>query len=260
MTLIFKGLVYQSSRLAVSGGLGVGIPTVPDTRYRVTDFLGDASDNDIEIQRQRTFEISNDTWSMSPFVAVLYTPTPRLYAQGFLQLDVPVNKSTIRYSEVALINTEPTELQFNPLYVDSSIREQTLLQTHLGVGYWLEKQPGSFLSGIVPTLELHYTTTLDNADIVTLPLATKGSGLAVVGPNGTPIAEPNPTVGNLRNRLDFLDMTVGSTFVFGDRATIASGVSFPLRGGDNRTYSWEYQLQINYYFGGPRGTRWAPNF
>jgi len=30
MTLIFKGLAYQSDRLAVSGGLSFGIPTAPD--------------------------------------------------------------------------------------------------------------------------------------------------------------------------------------------------------------------------------------
>jgi hypothetical protein len=38
---------------------------------------------------------------------------------------------------------------------------------------------------------------------------------------------------------------------------LAPAFSFPLHGGDDRTYDWEFQLQFNYYFGGvPR----SPNF
>ncbi|HLJ93445.1 MAG TPA: hypothetical protein VKU02_09675 [Gemmataceae bacterium] len=262
MTVVLKGLAYQSSKLAISSGASIGIPTAPDTRVRVTDFLGDGFDNDIEIQRQREFRISNDTWAISPFLAALVTPTDRLFAQGFLQFDFPVNRSTISYSELALINTEPAELALDPLVVTDRIREQSLMQMDLGLGYWLVKdQCRSWIQGIAPTLELHYTTTLDNADIRTLPTATKSPTLQVVGPNGALIPEPHPTVGNLRNRVDILDMTVGTTFLVANRATVATGFAFPLKTGDDRTFSWEFQLQINYYFGGPRNrSSWAPSF
>jgi hypothetical protein len=85
--------------------------------------------------------------------------------------------------------------------------------------------------------------------------------LAVVGPNGAPIDEPNPTVGNRRGRVDILDLTVGATVLLGDRTTIASGFAFPLRNGDDRTFNWEYQLQVNYYFGASTTQgRFAPTF
>ena len=73
------------------------------------------------------------------------------------------------------------------------------------------------------------------------------------------IQEQPPRVGNLRNRVDILDMTVASTFLLSNRATLATGFSFPLRGGDDRTYDWEFHLQLNYYFGGT-GRGFTPNF
>ena len=90
-------------------------------------------------------------------------------------------------------------------------------------------------------------------------MAPKSGNLAVVGPNGAPIPEPNPVVGNRRGRVDIVDLTVGATCVLGDRLTIANGFAFPLSTGDNRVFNWEYQLQVNFYFGGPRQPeRFAP--
>jgi hypothetical protein len=260
MTVILKGLAYQSETWAFSGGLSIGIPTARGTHVKVTDFLGDGSDNDIEIQRLRDFRVSNDTWSLSPFLAFLATPSQRWYAQGFLQFDIPVNSSTIHYSEVAVVNTEPNELSLTPLAVTDHIREQTLMQVDLGIGYWVFRNlDNSWINGFAPTLELHYTTTLENADIRTLPTATQSANLAVVGPGGAPIPEPNPTVGNLRNRVDILDLTVGSTWLIANRATFATGFAFPLKTGDDRTFDWEFQLQLNYYFGGAaRRSNFAP--
>jgi hypothetical protein len=255
MTMVFKGLLYQSQQLFVSGGAAVGIPTARATRVRVTDFLGDFNDNDIEIQRLRDFTIFNETWALSPFAAFLALPTPRFFVQGFTQIDIPLNKSRITYTEAAVHNTEPTELVFTPISVTDSIREQTLLQLDLGTGYWLVRRPAGpnvWITGFAPQVEFHYTTTLDNADIRTLPLAPRSSTLSVVGPNNTLLTEPNPTVGNLRNRLDIFNITVGNTLEFAQRATLATGFTFPFNGADNRTFVWEFQLQFNYYFGGPR--------
>ena len=68
----------------------------------------------------------------------------------------------------------------------------------------------------------------------------------------------SPRVGNLNNRMDILDMTVATTFELGDRAKLATGFSFPLKGSSDRTFDWEFHLQFNYYFGS-KGNRSAPN-
>jgi hypothetical protein len=60
-------------------------------------------------------------------------------------------------------------------------------------------------------------------------------------------------VGNRRNRLDIVDVTVGTTFVIGNNATLATAVALPLTTGDNRTFDWEFQLQLNVFFGGLGG-------
>src|SRR5688572_18265144 len=61
-----------------------------------------------------------------------------------------------------------------PFTVTESIEEQTLLHVDLGVGYWLLRNPeASWITGFAPTVELHYTTTLEDADVAVLP----GDGL-----------------------------------------------------------------------------------
>jgi hypothetical protein len=268
MTLIFKGLAYSCQRLSLSGGVALGIPSGDDTTVAITDYSGGTTQGAATIQRVRTVHIDNETWSLSPYVAYLATPTERLFAQGFLQFDFPLNDSTINYSNVyprgsafplpAPLVRFPT---LNPPFsVRGGIQEQALMQVDVGSGFWLLRDPSRrWLTGLAPTLELHYTTTLKNASIVTLP----ADNLLQIDPTkpGHLIQEQPPQVGNQRNRMDILDMTAGVTFLLSDRATVATGFAFPLRSGDNRTFDWEYLLQLNYYFGGgPSARRFAPSF
>jgi hypothetical protein len=260
LSLIFKGVVLRREGLALSGGLGLTVPTGADTDVRVTDYSGTVTQGLASIQRVRDIHIDNETWALSPFVAALASPTERLFFHGFLELDFPLNPSTINYSDTftrgtaippPAILTGGVPIALPPFATRTGISEQSLLHADLGAGYWLMRDPcRPCLTGIVPTLELHYTTTLQNASVVSLP----GDGLFTLNPGKVPplVPEPGPQIGSQRNRVDILDMTVGSTFVFSDRATLATGVSFPLRSGDNRTYDWEFHLQLNYYFGKPR--------
>jgi hypothetical protein len=81
-----------------------------------------------------------------------------------------------------------------------------------------------------------------------------------VTPNAL-LVPPPPQVGNRRNRLDIIDLTLGTTFEFAKRLTLATGFTLPMRGADNRTFDWEFQLQLNYYFGlAPRLAVEAPTF
>jgi hypothetical protein len=273
MSVILKGLVCQNSWFAFSTGLAVGIPTGQDTNVRVTDYLGPPEFNNASIQRVRDFHISNDTVALSPFLAVLATPTNRFFAQAFVQWDIPLNSSNVSFTETApfVLNgpfpgTPGPGMLIPPFSANTSIEEQALLHTDVGIGYWLVRRPEArWLTGLAPTLEMHYTTTLENADIVTLPGDTAKQIVpvqipGVMQPVVVQVPEPPPQVGNLRNRVDILDLTVGTTFEFGRRATLATAFSFPTRGVDNRTFDWEFQVQLNIYFGGPsRGTP-APNF
>jgi hypothetical protein len=104
---------------------------------------------------------------------------------------------------------------------------------------------------------VHWTSTLDNAQVVNLPGSASFLMVNPANPTGPFIPEKGPQVGSDRNRVDILDLTLGTTFEVANRATLAAAVTLPMRGGDNRTFDWELQFQFNYYFGGPR-TRPAP--
>jgi hypothetical protein len=295
VSVILKALLWRDNQLAISGGLGVTAPTARDTEVTVTDFLGPVvagptvngvptrvSFNNVDTLRLREFHVSRDTWGLAPFVAALYSDRESpFFAQGFAQLDVPVGEDRVRYKEttpVALNPVVPFQRAPNdprgnvltpPFTASGSYRDQTLLHLDLGAGYWLYRDAGrAWLNGIIPTVEVHYTTTLNDAKLVNLPndpssigiptgdrVPNAGGGLAPVVREQFP---GNPTVGNLRNRLDLVNLTVGTTFVVANQATVATAVALPLRGGDNRTFDWEFQLQLNWYFGG-RNPNLTPN-
>jgi hypothetical protein len=276
MQVILKGLLYQTCAFAFSAGLSLTIPTANNTHVLVNDYIGSTTGPNFPpvIQRLRDFDVKNETWAASPFLAALYTPGDRFFTQGFVQFDIPVNTSRITYSETTPIKLQGTfaatgqdgvttpGILAPPFTVIDHIREQALMHIDLGTGYWVVRNPEArWLTGLAPTAELHYTTTLNSADLRTLPgdstalpKLTNG-GLTFDGP------EPRPVVGNLRNHVDILDVTLGTTLFLCNRATLATAFSAPLRGTSDRTFDWEFHVQLNYYFGGPsqRG-RFAPTF
>jgi hypothetical protein len=276
LSVILKGLLYQTPSLALSAGLSVEVPTANNTRVRVTDLIGPVEVPVTTIQRVREFDVKNETWAASPFLAALYTPCDRFFAQGFWQFDIPTNTSRVNYSETvpALLfgqfGADPTRgILVPPFATSAHLREQALMHIDLGTGFWVVRDPEArWLNGLAPTAELHYTTTLNSADLIQLP----GDSTAVPTRTFTDLvtkvtvpaglrAEDPPTVGNRRNHVDILDVTLGTTLLLGNRATLATAFSAPLRGTSDRTYDWEFHVQLNYYFGGPgrRGT-FAPTF
>ena len=259
LAVVAKYAFFRSPCWLLSGGLGIGAPTGEDTRVRVTDYLGGKTSIFAEFQRVRDFTIKDQTWSLSPFLAFLATPTERFFAQGFVQVELPINSSAYTFTDTfpMVAGRLPASLGVNPVFSSGDIHEQSLLHSDVAAGYWLIRSPEArFFTGLAPTLELHYTTTLEDADRIQLP--PDGSQRRIGNGGGTPA--PGPVIGNAKNRLDLLTLTVGSTIEFARRATLATGFAFPLKGKDDRTFDWEFELQLNIYFGptrAPSGS--APN-
>jgi hypothetical protein len=271
MTIIWKALICQQSGLAVSGGTAFGIPTAHDTHVRVIDFAGTQSSLVDSSERQRDFAITNNSWSLSPFLAVLATPTDRLFAQGFMQFDFPISANKVRYTDQQILgvgtpSNDPLttsllasgQYKLPPYTAVDHLSDQILMHMDAGFGYWVMRDPSAhWITGIAPTGEIHYTTTLSDAKIVTLP----GNGIyQQIDPKNPRnlIPEIPPQVGNQRGRVDILDLTVGTTVEIANRTTLAAGFAFPVKGGDNKVFEWEFQLQLNYYFGGPARRSPAP--
>ena len=260
ITVILKGLFYRTDKLALSAGLAMGTPTGADTTVNIVDFTGPSGTPAATVERDRLIHIDNETWSLSPFLAGLYTPNDRLFAQGFLQFEFPLNSSTINYTETTPvgsllpISSIPSSLITyptlnTPFTVKEQISEQSLMHLDVGGGYWLMREPSrTWLTGIAPTLELHYTSTLTSASVVQLPADTLFQ-IDSSSAKPTLVQEQPPRIGNLNGQLNILDLTAGTTFAFGKRATLATGFSFPLLGSPDRTFDWEFHLQFNYFFG-----------
>lgn len=273
MNVILKTIIAQDAyrRWVVSAGLGVTIPTGEDLNATVVDYSNDVPGDPGDAvfvrqpnqfafdQRTRQFHIDNSTWGLSPFLAAAATPSDRTFFNGFVQVDCPVNSSDWTFRET----DRDLEILFDPYVVGSNpnapasvqaiqfdrtlsgtIRDQYLLHLDVGGGYWLYRNPTKrHLKGIAGLMELHYTGTLDSADIVTVretPIRTvDASGL--VGPLAP------PRLGNIANRLDILNFTVGSTILVGKNAAISTAYVAPLRSGMNRTFDGELNVQLNWY-------------
>jgi hypothetical protein len=88
-------------------------------------------------------------------------------------------------------------------------------------------------------VELHYTTTLEDARLTEVPL------------NVTLALDENPlqaiTVGNQANRVDILNLASGLVTEFAGW-TVTNGAIVPLRTGTDRGFDFEYNLQAQKAF------------
>jgi hypothetical protein len=266
VSLILKAAIYRdpARNLWFSGGLQVVAPTARNVDLTATDFftIGFPStpfDMNTVGQRLRTFHIDNQTWAVSPFLALSMMPRPRTFFNAFLQLDVPVGADTLHYSQryEALTPTSYTTNQSvlapfvpefpggQPIQEDytAAVHDQVLAHLDLGAGWWLYENPQArWLRGVAPTLEFHLTQTLGKPDVLQLP----ASAMTVPSPTGF-VPEPVPTVGNPYN-ITLTDVTVGIDALVGKASVLAVGAAFPLGTGNNRTFDSEVLVKFNRWF------------
>ena len=196
-----KALLYATDRLAVSGGMGITIPTADDLHVRLAD-------------GSELVQLKSDAVYLQPFVAGLYTPNDRWFAHGFLQMDIDANGNPVQ------INSG------NGLSDAGRLNDATFLFADVGLGYWLHRSNAALLTGIAPTVELHYNTSLQNGDRVS------------AGPF---------TVGNLGDHVDALNLTVGSTFAFGESTNLTIGYIAPIANGADQQLDGGFRVLLDYY-------------
>jgi hypothetical protein len=209
LDVVLKRVLYKSETTVAAIGLCVDTPTGSDA-------TGTGQGVQYDIHNQAAF--------LSPFLGVLRSPNDCWFYQGFLQVDVPTNGNRIDY-----VDPLTTSGSFGVLH------DQTLLYADLSVGRWLKRNPcADWVTGVAAVAELHYTTTLQDADIVT------GN-------------TPSPSnryfaFGNFGNRVDVLDLTVGlHTELVNHTLCRVAGV-VPLRTDDDRLFNAEVQVQLERRF------------
>ena len=142
LTFFLKQLLYTSDTLAVSGGLGVALPTASD--ITVFDRQG----------LPPLARIQNQSVHLLPFLGALYTPTDQLFVQQFLQFDFDANGNAVSRANNNI---------FQPA---GRLNEMSFMYYSIGGGYWLYNNPNSdrLFTRIAPIMELHYNKSLTNTD------------------------------------------------------------------------------------------------
>jgi hypothetical protein len=202
--MYLKGLLYADENSAWATGLGIGLPTGSDLNTR-TNF------------NNEFVTVRNETVNLMPFVASTITPNDRWFIQSFGQL---------------LFNTSGDEV-VNQGGVAGVFTQQNLLQADIGIGRWLWKDSTRpYFTGLAGVFELHYTSTIQNSDVVRLP------------PTGFLAGD----VSNAANRVDILNLTSGIHTQLGPMSSLRVGAVVPLKENPDRVFDSELQVSFNRRF------------
>lgn len=206
LVVTLKGLLYSDESQAVAFGLAVNTPTGNDLRVS----LPNSGDDGAELT------VSNNAVHLIPFLAYQAAPNDDFFFNGFLQVDTPVNDNSVQVRGLGQSTT-----------VDNrKLTDQTLLYLDTSFGYWLFRDPeAEFLTGLASLLELHYTTALNSADIV-----TDRNQFVTFGANS--------------GRLDAVNMTFALHTEIARSTIIRAGYVTPLRDGNHRFFDHEFTLAV----------------
>ncbi|MCA9213295.1 MAG: hypothetical protein KDB27_09535 [Planctomycetales bacterium] len=145
IALFAKSRLVELQTLLVSGGVGVGFPTGPDSRL----FRADGT---------QVAWIKNEALHLLPFVGTIWAPNDYFYMQSFLQVDVDAHGNTVSGSATG-----------GRLPTIGKLSDTMLLNADLSAGYWIFRDRGQnyVVQGLATIVELNYATTLESADSVT---------------------------------------------------------------------------------------------
>lgn len=263
VAMIYKGLLMAGPDYVVSGGLGVTVPTSPDFEYtyELNNTFFFQFDPNLPPALLREFEdfglqVENETVYLSPYLSWIVQPSRRFFHQGFLQVEVAANPSTVRARGSGQIDvvdlSDPNNPALLPVLIASTptqgrqtqLHAQTLMRLNLGCGYVFTENPRtSFVKNVTGLLEMHYTTTLQDAKLSTIPLDVDPPSLA-----GT--FDEFFTLGNFMNRSDIVNVATGlsANIGSGGRTLVTTGLILPVTQGDQRAFDLEYNLSVQRNF------------
>lgn len=136
LSAFLKHLAYEDDAIALSGGLGFGLPTGSDV---------------VSSNGYGTLTLQNEAIHLMPFVAMTASPNDNWFIQAFAQIDFAATGNEVIANNVGV----------------GKYTEQNLLHLDATLGRWLAQDLDRYyLNGIAAIVELHYTSTLNNSDAV----------------------------------------------------------------------------------------------
>jgi hypothetical protein len=206
VNLAVKTVLHSTNECLISAGLAATVPTANSLRY--------FNANGRELVR-----VDNDAVHLLPYLAAAWTDGG-FFTQGFLQADFDLNGNPVLIDNGTKLRGAGEFRDASNLYLD------------LGAGYWLIKdRQGGLITGIAPTLELHYNTSLNPTDN------------SVISPSGIRFDGD-------QSQVEIMNFVVGATFQLAGRNSIAVGYAKPIATGVDEQFASEVRVLFNYDFGG----------
>jgi hypothetical protein len=214
MTVVLKSLLYIDYATAVGAGMAIETPTGTDTFARIDT---------------TTLRFKNQTTHLLPYIGFVWSPgDPRwgwgsgLFLSGFAQIDINTAGNPVD-------TLSPNRVPINSL---GKLTDQNLGFLDIAAGYWLFRDPDApRLTGVAVVSELHYTTTLQNADQIR---GNVDGGVLSLNDNN--------------KRFDVLNGTIGLQFLLFDASSLRVAGVFPLGNESRRLFDSEVQVQFNRRF------------
>jgi len=203
LTLAAKGLLIRRDTYALSGGLTMTLPTAEGEQY----FFSQGNQSPF-------MTAANQSVHLMPFFGALWTPNDRLFAIGYLQVDVDVNGDPITVGTTGI----------------GRFRDATMLYLDLSLGYWVRRSECAtdLVTGLAPVVELHVNQSLDAPST----LNSASTGFSVSGGASNPFTN--------------LNLTVGGEVELRKNTTLTAGYCAPLT--FDREFDGQFRFFINHCF------------
>jgi hypothetical protein len=168
-----KRYLVRGDRWTITGGMGVQLPTAPNTdfsyrchisSYYYGGLLSAELDESIRVRQ------TNETVWLNPFLGFVYDRKSRFFAEGMVQLCVPLNPSSASLSTTVengqlYIGNWLYDFTAHPINNSTNIPMafETLFRGNVDLGYWLYQNPSGRINGIAALVELDDTNTIGKA-------------------------------------------------------------------------------------------------
>ncbi|TWU03298.1 hypothetical protein Pla100_02160 [Neorhodopirellula pilleata] len=208
VAFIGKASLFRGNDFMWVGGLGVSIPTADDTEITMDGF--------------DLVNIENKTVQIQPFTSVLKR-WGDWTAQAYMQLDLAANGDPVHVNN-NLNDPGLGTLEQVGVFTDSNLMH---LDFSLHCLLYQRAQSDNGLNAVISNAELHYTTTLQDADLITQNTFDYTA---------------------LQNNFDIVNTTLGAHFVFGKKNDfiVTPAMAIPLRDGFDKQFDYEALVQVNY--------------
>lgn len=200
--LAFKALLWQTQTSILSAGISMTVPTADDVNVSLADGT-------------RLVTVVNETVHLMPFIGAFQTLSAQSFVHGFVQVDVDTNGNPVS-----------ANLDGRGLVPVGTIQDTTLLHLDGGWGYRLFPGGGAArrLTQIIPTVEMHYTRSLQDTDL---------------------IQAGNFRIGQFKERGQVLNVVGGVSFEFDHRDFLTLGYATPVGNGADQLFDGELRAFWN---------------